>query len=99
MRLQEFIHKFTEGSGNRFLQLVLVRFAMVGLSVWYDLAAFKNLSSIEGMDAVQVARNVAEGEGFTTQLVRPLSLHLICKHREDGDARLKGAHPDLANAP
>src|ERR1043165_5138729 len=72
---------------------------MVGLSVWYDLAAFKNLSSIEGMDAVQVARNVAEGEGCKTQLVRPLSLHLIRKHREDGDARLKGAHPDLANAP
>ena len=60
MPLQEWIHKFTEGSGNRFLQLVLVLFAMVGLTVWYDAAQFKNLSSIEGMDAAQVARNVAE---------------------------------------
>lgn len=99
MPLQEWIHKFTEGSGNRFLQLVLVLFAMVGLTVWYDAAAFKNFSTLEGMDAAQVARNVAEGQGFSTQLVRPFSMHLIQRHRKDGDALLNGAHPDLANAP
>ena len=62
MPLQDFIHKLTEGSGSRALKLALVFFAMVGLGVWYDLAAFKNLSSIEGMDAAQLARNLGEGQ-------------------------------------
>lgn len=99
MRFQEFIHKFTEGAGNRFLQLLLVLFAMVGLAVWYDAAQFKNQSTIEGMDASQVARNLAEGQGFSTQLVRPFSVHLLRQHRADKDALLKGPHPDLAHAP
>src|SRR5437868_9649072 len=99
MPLQEFIHKVTEGSGNRFLQLILVLFAMLGLAVWYDAAAFKNYSGMEGMDAAQLARNISEGEGFSTQLVRPFSMYLIRKHREDKSTALNGAHPDLANAP
>lgn len=99
MRLQEWIHKFTEGSGNRFLQVVLVFFIMLGLAVWYNAAAFKNLSSIEGMDAAQVGRNLAEGRGFTTQFVRPFSMRLLKQHRADKDAVLNAWHPDLANPP
>lgn len=97
MPLQEFIHKLTEGSANRFLQVVLVFFAMFGLAVWYDAAAFKNLSTIEGMDAAQVGRNLAEGHGFSTQFVRPFSMRLLREHAKD--AGLNGWHPDLANAP
>src|SRR4030095_10070588 len=98
MPLQEFIHKVTEGSGNRFLQSVLVLFAMLGLTVWYDIAQFKSLSTIEGMDAAQVARCLSEGRGFSTQFVRPFSVYLVRKHLK-GDAKLNGDHPDLANAP
>src|SRR6266545_4923170 len=99
MPLQDLIHQVTEGSGSRVLTLLLVFFGMVGLAVWYDVAAFRNLATIEGMDAAQLARNISEGEGFTTQLVRPLSLHLIQRHRADGGAVLADRHPDLANAP
>jgi hypothetical protein len=99
MPLQEVIHKLTAGSGARAITAAVVFFAMVGLAVWYDLAAYKNVSTIEGMDAAQLGRNIAEGRGFTTQFVRPLSIHLIKKHRADGDALLAEAHPDLANAP
>src|SRR6185436_14983318 len=99
MPLQEWIHKVTEGAGNRFLQLVLVLFAMVGLAVWYDAAQFKNFSTIEGMDAAQIGRNISEGRGFSTQLIRPLSLHLVQQHRDDHDGLLNGNHPDLAHAP
>jgi hypothetical protein len=99
MPLQDLIHKLTAGSGARALTAVIVFFGMVGLAVWYDLAAFRNLSTIEGMDAAQVARNVAEGRGFTTQFVRPFSIHLLKKHRSDGNAWPEDRHPDLANAP
>jgi hypothetical protein len=99
MTLQDFIHKFTEGSGSRALKLAMVFFAMVGLGVWYDAAAFKNLSTIEGMDAAQLARNLGEGRGFTTEFVRPLSLHLLKGRRAANEPVLTDQHPDLANAP
>jgi hypothetical protein len=45
--------------------------------------AFKNLSTIEGMDAAQVGRNFAEGKGFTTEFIRPFSMYLVRKHQGD----------------
>ena len=86
MRLQDAIHKLTVGGGARALTTAIVFFGMVGLAVWYDLAAYKNLSTIEGMDAAQLGRNISEGRGFTTQFVRPFSIHLVKKHRADGNA-------------
>src|SRR6266542_2188893 len=99
MPLQDLIHQVTEGSGSRVLTLLLVFFGMVGLAVWYDVAVFRNLATIEGMDAAQLARNISEGEGFTTQFVRPLGLHLLEGHRGEGGALLANRQPDLANAP
>ncbi len=99
MPLQDVIHKFTEGSGSRLIKLALVFLGMLGLAVWYNLAAFKNLSTIEGMDAAQLARNIAAGEGFTTRFVRPFSMFLLKRHRADGGTSIQERHPDLANAP
>jgi len=76
----------------------MVFFGMVGLAVWYDAAAFKNLSTIEGMDAAQLGRNLAEGKGFCTEFIRPFSMHLLKQHRGEG-ALQEERHPDLANAP
>src|SRR5215475_3401373 len=98
MPLQDTIHKWTEGSGARWVRLMLVFFVVLLLAVWYDAAAFRNLSTIEAMDAAQLGRNISEGRGFTTDFIRPFSMSLLRKHR--GDAALKGEkHPDLANAP
>ena len=99
MHIQEFIHKYSEGAGSRLIKLTLVFFAMVGLAVWYNAAAFKNLSTIEGMDAAQVARNLGEGRGFTTDFVRPFSLFLVKQHGATNEVVLKDNHPDLAQAP
>lgn len=99
MPLQDLIHKLTEGSGSRIFKVALVFLGMLGLAVWYDLAAFKNLSTIEGMDSAQLARSLAQGEGFATRLVRPFSMFLVKRHRPDGDTQIKERHPDLANAP
>jgi hypothetical protein len=99
MPLQDFIHQLTEGSGSRFFKVALVFLGMLGIAVWYDLAAFKNLSTLEGMDAAQLARNLSEGKGFTTEFVRPFSLFLVKRHRADGETLIQERHPDLANAP
>ena len=63
------------------------------------------------MDAAQVARNLAEGHGFTTEFIRPFSIYLLQKHNRAAHpeamlstntvdlAQMNGWHPDLANAP
>ncbi len=95
--LQEMIHSFEEGTGARALKWIGFVVAFIGLAVAYDLRAYKNLSNPDAMDAAQVARNIAEGKGFTTQFIRPVSLYLV--GQKTGAASLTNAHPDLANAP
>jgi hypothetical protein len=76
----------------------------------YDLRAYRNLSTQEAMDGAQLARNLAQGHGYTTLFVRPLSLYLVQNRHQQANedaagarrtdlAQLKGDHPDLANPP
>jgi len=51
---------------------------------------FSGLRSRQAIDHAQVARNIARGDGFTTNFIRPLSLVF--------SAKVEG-HPDLLNAP
>ncbi|MBM3823274.1 MAG: glycosyltransferase family 39 protein [Verrucomicrobia bacterium] len=97
--LQELIHKFEVGEGAGWLRSVLGAVALLAMAVIYDLREFKNFNSPEAMDQAQLARNIAEGEGFTTRCIRPLSAHLLQqRHREL--AKDKAASPaDPASDP
>lgn len=79
IRIQELIHKFEEGSGYRYLKFLLGICIMVAAAVAYDLAAFRNLPTAEGMDEAQLAWNIAEGKGYATSFVRPFSVYLLQK--------------------
>lgn len=95
--LQEMIHSFEEGAGARAIKWIGFTFVFVALAVAYDLRAYRNFSNPEAMDAAQVARNLAEGRGFTTHFIRPASLFFLGQKSETSS--LTNAHPDLANAP
>src|ERR1041385_4386678 len=97
--LQEWIHKFEEGEGTKYIRLAFALLALLGLSALWHIREARNFYSLEAMDASQVARNIARGHGFATQFVRPLSLALLeQQHGESPDYLLK-PHPDLANPP
>ena len=108
-RIQEFLHKYELGAGAAIIRFALVIMAVIALAIIYDLSAFHNLSTSEGMDAAQLARNLSEGKGFTTGFIRPLSLSLITKKNLDQKRGTRSSatnkvsvafnHPDLANAP
>ncbi|MFA6546196.1 MAG: hypothetical protein WCS99_17385 [Limisphaerales bacterium] len=95
--LQEMIHSFEEGAGARVVKWVGFIAAVIALAVAYDLRAYRNFSNPDAMDAAQLARNIAEGKGFTTQFIRPASLYFA--GQKTGAGSLTNAHPDLANAP
>jgi hypothetical protein len=110
-RLQFLIHTMEVGRFSRWLQLLPLAVAVVGLAVLYDVSCYRGFSSLEAMDGAQLARNVAEGRGYTTDFIRPFSVYLVQKHNHGISpggiqptnfvdyAQLNVAHPDLANAP
>src|SRR5437899_723910 len=105
VNLQELIHKLEVGQGIRYLKIGLSSLALVMLLVGYNWRSFHNMSSQEAMDSAQLARNLSEGQGYTTLFVRPVSMYLVKKRNShhavpDNDfAKIKGRHPDLANPP
>jgi len=69
---------------------VLIAVAALLIYLVYNSARASDILDPAAMDYAQVARNVARGEGFTTSIVRPMSL-----------ARVQNIshHPDLYHAP
>lgn len=108
--VQNLIHKLEVGAGRRVLRNTVLTLLVVALAVLYDLRAFRNFSAPEAMDKAQLARNIADGKGYTTSFIRPLSLYLVQRNTEamhedtpvhaGADfAQIHAPHPDLANPP
>ena len=97
--IQELVHRFEEGGGIKIVRVVVGLILTAAVAGLYDVYAFHNYNDREAMDMAQVGRNLAEGGGFSTLLVRPLSIFLVQQHRADHSSELKTAHPDLANPP
>ena len=72
--IQSAVFHIELGRGKRVLQWVLVVLAAIALSLVYTAGQFRGLERREAMDMAQLARNVARGKGFTTYVIRPLSL-------------------------
>ncbi|MGZ8898946.1 MAG: hypothetical protein ACXW3Z_02535 [Limisphaerales bacterium] len=98
--LQEWIHKLEEGDGAKFIRLGLFFLALLALAALWHIREATNFSSMDAMDSAQLARNIADGKGYTTQFVRAFSIALIEQHQgRTNPELLTKPHPDLANPP
>src|SRR5579862_731362 len=108
--LQDWIHKLEEGAWARYVKIAAFCVAVLFLALTYDFRAYRNLATPEAMDSAQLARNLAEGNGYTTLFVRPFSLYLVQSHNQaqavdalasagTDFAQIKTPHPDIANPP
>lgn len=102
--LQDVIHKIEVGEWTRYVKVGVALLGFLALAVLYDFRQFRNFSTQEAMDSAQLARNVAQGKGYTTDFIRPLSLYLLQKQQKLANAGspalfLKEAHPDVTNPP
>ena len=86
-------HKTSEDneSGVRvffgFLSLLIIP---LGLAILVMAVKYQGLTSPVAWDSAQLARNIAAGKGFVTDVVRPFSLAVVPKISR---------HPDLYNMP
>lgn len=97
--IQEAIHWLEVGTGARALRLVVGALALIVLTLWFDFHQMRNFTAPDAMEAAQLARNLSRGEGFTTEVVRPLTIQWV-DQTLGLPARLNHrAHPDLSNPP
>lgn len=96
--LQEWIHRLEEGEGTRYIRILVLLLGLLVLTFVYHTREAKTFTSVESMDAAQVARNLSRGEGFSTKCIRPVSISLAQEVRGEVPV-IKDKHPDLANPP
>jgi len=96
--IQSAVYQIELGRGKTILRWVVVVLVAAALGLVYTASQFRGFDKRESMDMAQLARNIARGEGFTTYLIRPLSLWQLSQFASDHDQRLMN-HPDLYNPP
>ncbi len=99
MRLQELIHNLEEGAGRKLISIAAALVSMVALMLLFDTLFFRNMSTSEGMEASQLARNISEGQGYRSLMIRPLAVYLIQKQRGETGALIKEVYPDIQTPP
>jgi hypothetical protein len=101
MPLQTWIHHWDEGEGAKTLKVAAALLGFIALASLYDVFSYENFSSEESMETAQLARNISEGKGYTTDSIRPLALFLLANAAETGQSSkvLAQRVPDLSNAP
>lgn len=98
LKVQKAVWAIDLGVGRRLIFCGAAVVLAVGLSLLYASQQFRGLERGEAMDMAQLARNIAHGQGFTTYVIRPLSLWQLETHASDHLPRLMN-HPDLYNPP
>lgn len=72
--LQDWVYNVEAGPIRIWLVRIALFLIVLGLSAWMGIREFNGLRTPEAMDLAQQARQLAEGKGFTTLLIRPLAL-------------------------
>ncbi len=102
--IQTAVFQIEIGRGRKIMQWLLLILLAAALSLVYTAGQFRGLNKRESMDMAQLARNLAHGQGFTTYVIRPLSLWQLEQNGwniqdKATRARLIMNHPDICNPP
>jgi len=77
--------------------VVLATLVVVVGYLMYNAGRFKALTAMEAMDCGQLAWNLAQGEGYTTNVIRPLSLASHPQLYRHPELRQAPLHPYIAS--
>ena len=78
---------------------IMLAILISGICLFNLFITYRGLDQPEAMDQAQIARNVAQGRGFTSQFLRPIDVVTADKrHGRKADFNL-GAMTDSNNAP
>jgi hypothetical protein len=98
VKVQSAVWNIELGRGRLAILWVATALAAVTLALLYTALEFRGLEKRESLDMAQLARNISRGQGFTTYVLRPLSLRQLKDHAPDHQPRVM-QHPDLYHPP
>ena len=98
-KFQEYINSIEEGKGAKIIRSAVLLLMLVAVSLVYNINFTRNLTAPEAMDSAQIARNIANGEGFKTQFIRPVAIDMIRQAGNVNEKELKASFPDITHPP
>src|SRR3712207_9275149 len=69
--IQRTVHALEAGGAAVWIRRALAVVAVVGLAIFYMIHEFRGLATSQAMDQAQIARNIASGQFWKTDFVRP----------------------------
>ena len=94
--IQNLVHNLEQGSLASIIRRVLFIVVVLTIATVYIIFKFRGLEHGTAMDQAQIAREIARGNGFTTQTIRPLAIAQLESKNKPVSAV---AFPDTYNAP
>ena len=97
-RVQDIIYNVDVGMGSQLIKTGLYIFMVFILMAMYWLSEFWGLKEAEAMDQAQIARQLMDGESFTTKYIRPAAAWKLEQHGEDPRSIML-TQPDIVHPP
>jgi hypothetical protein len=96
---QSIVHSVEQGKASHVIRVALIAVTIFGVALVLLLFRFRGFSHAEAMDQAQLARQISNGQGFTTNFIRPLALWQIEKNSGSQVNLGKSEMPDTFNQP
>ena len=94
--LQDVVHSLDQGGLVPIIRVAMFGALILTLTLLYLFVQFRGLSSATAMDQAQIARQLAMGNGFSTQYIRPLAIWQL---ETAGKKIPKDEFPDFFQSP
>lgn len=94
--IQRTVHAIEQGGAAVWIKRFTIVAAIVGLAAFYMVHEFNGLATSQAMDQAQIARNIASGQFWRTNFVRPLAAGQLQRAGKDVARRI---WYDTYNAP
>lgn len=96
VQVQSAVYSLEQGTWAKIIKVAMFTLLIITLSLVYLFIQFAGLSTPTAMDQAQIAQNLSEGKGFTTDYIRPLALNTL---REAGKFGSEDAPADISRLP
>ena len=94
--LQDILHSLDQGGMVPIIRRTMFGALLLTLTLLYLFVQFRGLSSPTAMDQAQIARQLAQGKGFSTLYIRPLAIWQL---EQAGKNVPKDDFPDFSQSP
>lgn len=99
VKVQGAVHSLEQGRMAIIIKGGMCLALLVVVTLLYLFVQFRGLNSSTAMDQAQIARNIAAGQGFTTDYIRPLAIGTLKSAGKANEAIDAGKMPDFYQSP